>query len=176
LPLEKIAARLGVTPSSVIRRSYYLRGLVFRAGDLRANLRQFRKERKRTDRQALVAMRNAMRKGIPRNEAIARARKAGASLQSLCDELGVTRQTIWRALVEHGVSRAPLRRNPLRVKAALAAMRAAISKGVTRNRAMAQAFKAGATLQAIADELQLSRQRAHQIVLWEKALHRPSSL
>jgi len=121
-------------------------------------------------------MRNAMRKGIPRNEAIARARKAGASLQSLCDELGVTRQTIWRALVEHGVSRAPLRRNPLRVKAALAAMRAAISKGVTRNRAMAQAFKAGATLQAIADELQLSRQRAHQIVLWEKALHRPSSL
>ena len=174
-PPEKIAARFGVTRSSVMRRSYYLRGLVFRAEALRANPRLFRKERKRIDSEALVAMRYAMRKGVPRNKAIARARKAGASLQSLCDELGVTRQTIWRAVVEQGMSTS-LARNPFRAKAALAAMRTAISKGVARNRAMVQAYEAGATLQAIADEFQLSRQRAHQIMLWEKALHRASSL
>jgi len=82
---EKIAARLKITVSSVQRRSHHLRGLPFRlhprVGDVRGGARA----RLRAKREAAViaAMHKAIRSGIPRNDAIARARKAGASLAPL---------------------------------------------------------------------------------------------
>ena len=161
---HKIAAQFGVTRSAVMRRFYYLRGLVY------GPLIQSRspENRRELDAPLLTAMRKEIRKGVPRNVAIARARKAGASLLGIREELGVTRQLVWRALVEQRVAPRP-RHGP--TNAPIADMRRAISRGMPRNRAIATANKSGATLQAIADELGLTRQRIHQIVLWEQFLN-----
>jgi DNA-binding NarL/FixJ family response regulator len=50
-------------------------------------------------------------------------------------------------------------------------MHTAISHGVPRDDAIADAIKRGVTYKTIADELGLSRQRVHQIVLRHEALN-----
>jgi predicted transcriptional regulator len=179
IPLQKVAAQLGVTPNSVIRRSYHLRGDVppyqWSARELRKKSAKLRKEKERRQKKALVAMSSAIKSGVPRDAAIAQAAKKGAGIQALAKHVGVTRQTIYRILVLQGASE-----RELRVKAAkrrkekeretrsvLMAMRAAMARGVPRDIAIAKARKAGVTYQAIADEVGLTRQRLFQIMLMQ---------
>jgi biotin operon repressor len=169
LPADKIAAQLGVTRNSVVRRFYHLRGLTYSPA-IRISSAEDRRRRKELDAPLLAAMRKEIRKGVPRNVAIASARKAGASLKGIREELGASRVLVWRALVQQDVPRRT-RHEPS--KAAIPDMRRAISRGMRRNRAIAQAYKSGATHQAIANELGLTRQRVHQIVLWEQSLNEP---
>jgi transposase len=173
LSLDQIAMRLGVTRKAVVRRSYYLRGLVY-PSQIRAKPQENRTRQKARDAPILAAMRKEIRNGVPRNAAIVRARQAGASLRGLREELRATRQLVWRALVEQGFltpRSADARAESARK--AIAYMRRAISRGMLRDRAIAQAYNSGATHQAIADELGLTRQRVHQIVLSEQSLSSP---
>src|SRR5262249_16448967 len=54
---------------------------------------------------------------------------------------------------------------------AIVAMNTAISRGVSRDSAIAEAIKTGVTYKAIGKERGLARQRVHQIVLQQEALN-----
>jgi transposase len=101
LSAAKIAAKLGVSRNSVIARSQRLRGL---SRTFPSYLREQEKARasiaarKRKMNALLSKLRQEIARGIPRNEAIIRARKAGATLQAIGEVLGVTRQRVRQIL------------------------------------------------------------------------------
>ena len=90
LSAAKIAAKLGTTRGSVISRSQRLRGLhrtfpsfLQQEREARARSAARQKERKRKMDAVLSKLRQEIARGIARNEAIIRARKAGATLQAI---------------------------------------------------------------------------------------------
>jgi IS30 family transposase len=178
---EKIAVRLGVTPSAVYRRSYYLRRRVpppYRRGEeLRARAAQVREEKGRRDTAALSAMHKSISRGVPRNEAIMAAGKAGAGPQAIANEFGLSRVSVYRILVLQGESekalsaKAAKRRKEKndREKAAIASLRRAIARGIPRDRAITDARRAGARYAAIGKIFGLTRQRVHQISLLQSS-------
>ena len=102
--IGKIAARLGATQNAVIRRLYHLRGLplpdpMHERLRLAAAARREAKER-RTEA-ALAAMRAAIARGVPRDIAIAQARKAGASSRAIGDVVGLTFRAVHRIYLLH---------------------------------------------------------------------------
>ena len=196
LSFEKIGKRLGLTPSAVQRRSYHLRGLEFHAHRLRAS---DVRNRNRDEREAaaLQALRAALREGIPRDTAIAEALKAGVRAHVLADEFGLNPRSVYRIVLLEKIPRSPRGRRreganarsqswhevQLKAKraerrkekeqetrAAIAAMHAAIARGVPRNAAIAQAIKSDVTYKRVGKEFGLSRQRVHQIALTHEAL------
>ena len=91
----KIAAKLGVSRNLVISRSQRLRGLstafpsyVRQEMEARAKSAARRKERQRQMDAVLSKLGLDLSRGIPRNEAIIRARKGGATLRRLGRCLG----------------------------------------------------------------------------------------
>jgi transposase-like protein len=192
--IDKIAKRLGVTSTAVQRRSYHLRGLKFRSYGLRASALE---SRKRCETEAIAAMRSAIRQGIPRDTIIAQAVKVGLRRSIIASEFGLNPRTVFRLALLEGTPKFPARGRPRRgarpgydelpkakraehrklkkrlTRDAIAAMHTAISRGVPRDMTIAQASKTGVTYKAIADELGLSRQRIHQIVLRHEAVNSP---
>jgi transposase-like protein len=197
LAIDGIAKRLGLAPSAVLRRSYYLRGLKY---EIRASVLENRKER---EKEAITTMRAAIRQGISRDTIIAQAVKAGLRRSIIADEFGLNPRTIFRLALLEGTlkfrrrgrprggalppshlgydellkeKRAEHRKRKQRLaRDAIAAMHTAISRGVPRDSAIVQAIKTGVTYRAIANELGLSRQRVHQIVLLHEVLNSPLS-
>jgi GcrA cell cycle regulator len=101
LSAAKIAAKLGTTRGSVISRSQRLRGLhrtfpsfLQQEREARARSAARQKERKRKMDAVLSKLRQEIARGIARNEAIIRARKAGATLQAIGDVVGLTREWV----------------------------------------------------------------------------------
>ena len=101
LSAAKIAAKLGTTRGSVISRSQRLRGLhrtfpsfLQQEREARARNAARQKERKRKMDAVLSKLRQEIARGIARNEAIIRARKAGATLQAIGDVVGLTREWV----------------------------------------------------------------------------------
>jgi hypothetical protein len=104
LSIGKIAARLGATQNAVIRRLYHLRGLP--APDpmherLRLAAAARREAKERRTEAALAAMRAAIARGVPRDIAIAQARKAGASSRAIGDVVGLTFRAVHRIYLLH---------------------------------------------------------------------------
>jgi hypothetical protein len=97
LSAAKIAAKLGVSRNSVIARSQRLRGL---SRTFPSYLREQEKvrasiaARKRKMDAVLSKLRQEIARGGARNEAIIRARKAGATLQGIGDVVGLTRERV----------------------------------------------------------------------------------
>jgi hypothetical protein len=104
LSVGKIARRLGTAQNAVIRRLYHLRGLpppdpTHERLRLAAAVR--REEKERRTQAALAAMRAAMARGMPRDLAIAQARKAGASARAIGDVVGLTFRAVHRIYLLH---------------------------------------------------------------------------
>jgi hypothetical protein len=100
----RIAARLGATPSAVIRRLYLLRGLPIpdpTLERLRMAATARRDEKERRTQVALDAMRAAIARGVPRDIAIAQARKAGASSRAIGKVVGLTFRSVHRIYLLH---------------------------------------------------------------------------
>ena len=99
----KISAKLGTTRNSVIGRSQRLRG-IYRT--FPSYLREQEKARariaarKRKMEPVLAKLRQEIAHGVARNQAIIRARKAGATLQAIGEVLGVTQQRV-RQILDH---------------------------------------------------------------------------
>jgi hypothetical protein len=114
-----------------------------------------------------------------RDNRLQRLEGAGLSAAKIGEQLGVTRNAVLgrsarlRGVVypcivrrekESRVQAAVRRRErERRSYAALMVMRKAIATGVAREITIAAAMKAGATYEAVGNELGLSRQRVHQI-------------
>jgi hypothetical protein len=101
LSTGKIAERLGTTPGIVIGRLHRLTGTLFTFPSYIRNLEKSRartaarrKVRTRLQRAAIKKMQQEIARGLERNRAIARARKAGATLQAIGDALGLTRERV----------------------------------------------------------------------------------
>jgi transposase-like protein len=195
LPVDTIAKRLGATPTAVQRRSHHLRGLKHRSYTIRASDLESRKQR---EKDAIAAMRAAIRRGIPRDTIIAQAVKAGLRRSIIAAEFGLNPRTVFRLALLEGTPKFPRPGRPRRGErphsrlscnallkakraqhrklkeretlAAIKDMHAAVARGVLRNAAIAQALKSGVTYKRIGKEFGLSRQRVHQIVLSREAL------
>jgi transposase len=179
---KKIAAKLGVTPSSVKRRSLYLQGHPnpsdWQREELRAKARNLREQKKLRIKGVLAAMRTEIARGAHRDAAIMKALRRGAGARAIAKELGVSHllvyRTIWQGATEQELRAMGERRKKAegRAAAALIEMRAALGKGLPRDAAILQARKVGVTYAAIGKEAGLTRQRVHQIILQHEALAR----
>jgi hypothetical protein len=101
LSAAKIADKLGTTRNSVIGRSQRLRGLYRTFPSFLRQEREARARgaaRKRKMDAVLSKFRQEITRGVARKEAIAHARKAGATLQAIGEVLGVTRQRVGQIL------------------------------------------------------------------------------
>jgi len=107
-----IAERLGTTRNAVLARSQRLRGLHLMFKSYVEARRKHRaaaapriRERQRRRREAMERMRRELAKGVPRDVAIKSARKRGATLQAIADEVGVTKQRIQQIAVDRDARR-----------------------------------------------------------------------
>jgi IS30 family transposase len=176
VPLEKIAGQLNVTPNSIQRRLYHLRGTVppyaSETSVLRARISKLPKEKRARRDALLAAMQSAIKDGMWRDRAICEARMLGVRARAIADTLGVTRQTIYRILVLQGAperelkERAKKRRkeNARVFRSAKAALRLALARGVSRDRAIVKAAGAGLSYAAIGKKVGLTRERVRQII------------
>jgi hypothetical protein len=103
LSAAKIADKLGTTRNSVIGRSQRLRGLsrtfpsyIREREEARAKTAEYQREMEAV----LSKIRQEIARGVTRKQAIAHARKAGATLQAIGEVLGVTRQRV-RQILSH---------------------------------------------------------------------------
>jgi hypothetical protein len=97
----KIAAKLGTTRNSVIGRSQRLRGIYRTFPSYLREQEETRARgaaRKRKMDAVLSKFRQEIARGVARNEAIADARKAGATLTAIGELLGITRQSVRQIL------------------------------------------------------------------------------
>jgi hypothetical protein len=110
-----------------------------------------------------------------KDKQLLRLQAMGLSASQIAERLRTTRgAVIGRSARLRGVvfasqtrrhkTRSTRQRSNPRTDAALAAMGRAIARGVRRDQAIISAVRAGASYQAIAEDLGLSRQRVQQIV------------
>jgi len=104
LSAAKIAAKLGTTRASVISRSQRLRGLSLTFPYYlreRDELRARTAARIRKMEGMLSKLRRDLTRGVARNEAIIKARKAGVTLNAIGEVLGLTKERV-RQIVDRG--------------------------------------------------------------------------
>ena len=104
LSIGRIAARFRTTENAVTRRLYFLRGLpqpIPAADRLRLAAAARRKQKERRTEAAIRAMHAAIARGVPRDIAIAKARKAGASARAIGDVVGLTFRAVHRIYLLH---------------------------------------------------------------------------
>jgi hypothetical protein len=103
LSAAKIASKLGVSRNSVIARSQRLRGLSRTFPSYlreQENARARIAARKRKMDIVLSKLRQDIARSVARNEAIIRARKAGATLQAIGDVVGLTREQVRQIMLQ----------------------------------------------------------------------------
>ena len=98
LSAAQIARALGTTRSAVLGRSARLRGLVFKSQlERQANAKLESRKRVAAESRAIAAMATDIQNGMQRNEAMVRARVAGATLRGIGDYFGITREAVRQA-------------------------------------------------------------------------------
>jgi hypothetical protein len=97
----KIAESLGTTRNAVLGRLHRLNGasLTFpsyikQLEEGRARTAARMKERDRVATKVIAKLHQEIARGVDRYEAIARARKAGVTLQAIGDAMGITRERV----------------------------------------------------------------------------------
>ena len=105
LSAAKIGEKLGTTRGAVLGRLHRLSGVALtypsytrQANETRARKAARMKERKRITDAAISKMRHEIARGVERNQAIAKARKTGATLKAIGDAVGLTRQRVRQIL------------------------------------------------------------------------------
>jgi hypothetical protein len=173
---EAIATYFATTPQAILRRLYRLSGkaqpFAKDVGSLHENMGKLPKEKRTRQDVVLGAMRAEIKKGMWRDRAIYEASRLGVGSSAIAEALGLSRMQIWRILVLQGApehelkERAKKRRKERErtARPAMDALRLAIARDASRDQAMAEAYKAGLTLQAIGDVYGLTRERVRQII------------
>jgi hypothetical protein len=99
----EIAAQLGTTKSAVIGRLNRLHGMVFRSEKARSKkqreaVQARRQAALRKERALIEAMQQKLRRGMTRDEAMARASDGGLSLQAIGVAIGISKQAVHKAV------------------------------------------------------------------------------
>ena len=102
----EIAEKLGTSRSAVIGRSVRLRGIVYKSSirswkkanaKRAAEARERAHERAETQHEAMREMAKAVKKGMPREKAMAQAFKAGAYWWQIGEYFGISQQAAYEA-------------------------------------------------------------------------------
>ena len=101
LSAAKIAEKLGTTRGAVLGRLHRLSGAALtypsyirQEKEARARAAARMKERKRAESTVIPRMQQEIARGVDRNRAITKARKAGATLKSIGDVLGISKEWV----------------------------------------------------------------------------------
>jgi hypothetical protein len=102
----QIAISLGTTRSAVIGRMHRLLGTSFtsnveRAAKWREESRAKKESRRKNEQRALDQMKKNLERGMVRDRAMARARKAGTRYSTLARFFGLTTQAVHIAVKRH---------------------------------------------------------------------------
>jgi len=157
----EIAKILGTRPAAVAARRKELRGYLRRsdvedwrrANVVRAEAARARTERRLgKERKLIAAMAKAIRRGMPRGEAMLRAYKAGATWRVIGEHFGVGGAAAYAAARAFTRRKEIARENRARAQARadlqrrlIADMAKAIARGMPAEQAMARARRAGAS-------------------------------
>ena len=101
LSAAKIAEKLGTTRGAVLGRLHRLSGAALtypsyirQEKEARARAAARMKERKRAESTVIPRMQQEIARGVDRNRAITKAQKAGATLKSIGDVLGISKEWV----------------------------------------------------------------------------------
>ena len=101
LSAAKIGEKLGTTRGAVLGRLHRLSGAALtypsyiqQEKEARARAAARMKERKRAESTVIPRMQQEITRGVDRNRAIAKARKAGATLRAIGDALGISKEWV----------------------------------------------------------------------------------
>jgi len=101
LSAAKIGEKLGTTRSAVLGRLHRLSGAALtyssyirQEKEARARAAARMKERKRVESTVIPRMQQEITRGVDRNRAIAKARKAGATLRATGDAVGISKESV----------------------------------------------------------------------------------
>ena len=107
LSAAKIAQRLGTTRDAVLGRLHRLSGAALgypsylrEAEKARERNAARLKKRKRVNEAALSKLQREIARGIDRDQAIAKARKTGATLRAIGDAVGISKERVRQISVE----------------------------------------------------------------------------
>jgi len=107
LSAAKIAQRLGTTRDAVLGRLHRLSGAALgypsylrEAEKARARNAARLKKRNRVNEAALSKLQREIARGMDRDQAIAKARKAGATLRAIGDAVGISKERVRQISVE----------------------------------------------------------------------------
>jgi hypothetical protein len=106
LSAAKIAEKLGTSRGAVLGRLHRLSGATLtypsyirQEKEARARAAARMKERKRAESTVIPRMQQEIARGIGRDRAIARARKAGATLRAIGDAVGISKEWVRQIVV-----------------------------------------------------------------------------
>ena len=101
LSAAKIGEKLGTTRGAVLGRLHRLSGAALtypsyirQEKEARARAAARMKERKRAESTVIPRMQQEITRGVDRNRAIAKARKAGATLRAIGDAVGISKEGV----------------------------------------------------------------------------------
>ena len=101
LSAAKIGEKLGTTRGAVLGRLHRLSGAALtypsyirQEKEARARAAARMKERKRAESTVIPRMQQEIMRGVGRNRAIAKARKAGATLRAIGDAVGISKEWV----------------------------------------------------------------------------------
>jgi hypothetical protein len=101
LSAAKIGEKLGTTRGAVLGRLHRLSGAALtypsyirQEKEARARAAARMKERKRVESTVIARMQQEITRGVDRNRAIAKARKAGATLRATGDAVGISKESV----------------------------------------------------------------------------------
>jgi GcrA cell cycle regulator len=101
LSAAKIGEKLGTTRSAVLGRLHRLSGAALtyssyirQEKEARARAAARMKERKRVESTVIPRMQQEITRGVDRNRAIAKARKAGATLRAIGEAVGISKEWV----------------------------------------------------------------------------------
>jgi hypothetical protein len=101
LSAAKIGEKLGTTRGAVLARLHRLSGAALtypsyirQEKEARARAAARMKERKRAESTVIPRMQQEIMRGVGRNRAIAKARKAGATLRAIGDAVGISKELV----------------------------------------------------------------------------------
>jgi hypothetical protein len=106
LSAAKIGEKLGTTRGAVLGRLHRLSGAALtypsyirQEKEARARAAARMKERKRAESTVIPRMQQEIMRGVDRNRAIAKARKAGATLRAIGDAVGISKEWVRQIVV-----------------------------------------------------------------------------
>jgi len=176
-----IAEAIGTTRSTVLGRLFRLRRAAAKAGlkgwaRAKAARAAAQKRRAALERKLIAEMKRAVKRGMPRGQAMVRAKAAGLTWPTIGEQFRTSGQNAYAAgkAWTHRHERAKANRVRKQKRETLqrkliAEMSRAVKRGVPANQAMARAHRGGATWVRIADHFGIKQQTAwYRAKIWKE--------